>query len=227
MRLDEETLARIDQWRSEQADSPSRAEAMRRLVEAGLARSSGESVQFSDGEKLLLLMMRDLFSHLRPQGAESDPEFVARMIFGGHYWAGRWKMPGVFHGHADNQANVRFVVDVLDMWAFLERAHATLAPSDRTRVDQEVRHLGKQLRFPGFDGNTESELMGIARFLIDDLERFTQFGNRDLNAHVPMRGAYSRMLDVFEPLRERLVGRELTADELVEVLVARRGNDAV
>ena len=36
MRMDPETLSRIDEWRRKQADLPSRAEAMRRLVELGL-----------------------------------------------------------------------------------------------------------------------------------------------------------------------------------------------
>ena len=38
LRLDAETLERIDKWRSERSDSLSRSEAMRQLVEAGLGR---------------------------------------------------------------------------------------------------------------------------------------------------------------------------------------------
>lgn len=36
MRVTEEWLATIDDWRRQQADLPSRAEAIRRLVEKGL-----------------------------------------------------------------------------------------------------------------------------------------------------------------------------------------------
>lgn len=38
MRLDSEALEKIDKWRSERPDLPSRSEAVRRLVEAGLGR---------------------------------------------------------------------------------------------------------------------------------------------------------------------------------------------
>lgn len=37
MRVSPEWLALIDEWRRQQKDLPSRAEAIRRLVEAGLA----------------------------------------------------------------------------------------------------------------------------------------------------------------------------------------------
>ena len=36
MRMEPEALARIDDWRRKQTDLPSRAEAIRRLVELGL-----------------------------------------------------------------------------------------------------------------------------------------------------------------------------------------------
>ena len=71
MRIDPDTLSRLDTWRAAQADIPSRAEAIRRLIELGLSLNSSESVQFSDGEKLLLLMMRDLFRHVELTQAAS------------------------------------------------------------------------------------------------------------------------------------------------------------
>lgn len=36
MRIDPETIARIDDWRRQQPDLPARAEAIRRLVDLGL-----------------------------------------------------------------------------------------------------------------------------------------------------------------------------------------------
>lgn len=44
LRLDSETLDRIDKWRSERSDLPSRSEAVRRLVEAGLGRPEDEQL---------------------------------------------------------------------------------------------------------------------------------------------------------------------------------------
>ena len=43
MRTSEEFLRAVDDWRRQQPDLPSRAEAIRRLVEAGLKASSKKS----------------------------------------------------------------------------------------------------------------------------------------------------------------------------------------
>ena len=56
--------------------------------------------------------------------------------------------------------------------------------------------------------------------MIDDLKRFTHFAGRDLNSHMPVIEGYRRMYRVFEPIRATLVGRELRASEIIEVLKA-------
>lgn len=65
MRLDEETLTKIDKWGELQKDSPSRAEAIRRLINVGLSNIPNQQVTISDGERLLLFMMRDIYKHLK------------------------------------------------------------------------------------------------------------------------------------------------------------------
>jgi uncharacterized protein YfbU (UPF0304 family) len=222
MRLDEETLTRVDNWRSEQDDLPSRAEAIRRLVDSGLARESRGSVRLSDGERLLLVMMRDLYKHLGVTRGEIEPDFIAEMIWGGHYWAASWKLSGLFHGHADDPRNVRYVVDVLDMWSFLERGYEQLSAADKAKVEKGAAPFGDDVKFFGFDGNNETEQLGIALFLIEQLGRFTKFKGRDLNSHMPTRDGYARMLQVWEPMRTTLMGRELSADEIIKLLLARR-----
>ena len=51
MRLDPETILKVDEWRRDQSDLPSRAEAIRRLVQQGLVSSSTKQLTFTDGEK--------------------------------------------------------------------------------------------------------------------------------------------------------------------------------
>ena len=46
MRMDEDILTRVDKWRADQVDVPSRAEAMRRLIELGLPKTSSGHRQF-------------------------------------------------------------------------------------------------------------------------------------------------------------------------------------
>lgn len=223
MRLDEEMLRRVDEWRGSQDDPPTRSEAVRRLLELALSQGDKDSVYFSDGEKLLLLAMKDLYKAVGIKGGDTvDMDFVSEVIYGGHYWAPRWQMTGVFHDHVDRATDLRFVIDVLDMWDFLERGYAKLSKQDKELVAQKAEPFGKNVKFPGFDGNNEAELVGIARFLVTEMERFTRFAKRDLNSHFPTRATYARMLSVFESLRSRLDGRDLTAQEIAQVLVAKR-----
>jgi uncharacterized protein len=220
MRLDRSMLDRVDGWRSMQLDLPSRAEAARRLMEAGLGgpETEKEQVKLSDGEKLILVMLCELHKKLDVQG-EIDPNFVERAIDGGHYWALRRLY---LHDHEDDPKAVSEVIDVLEMWSFIERGYRKLSKQAKDAVGQKAGPLGKHVHFLGFDGNYETEHLGIARFLVNDLEHFTNFKGRDLVTHSPMLDAYRQMLEVFKPLRSQLVGRELDVSEIIEILKAER-----
>lgn len=221
MRMDEEILGRVDAWRDNQKDRPSRAEAVRRLIEGGLVQHKSSAVTFSDGEKLLLMMMVDLHRHLKIQNG-TDHDFVSDVITGGHFWAPKWDMPGIFHDHADTPQDVSLVVDTLDMWSFLEAGHNELSAKDKVRVEKEADPFGKFVKFSGFDGNYEAELIGIARFLIDRMGRFSGFKGRELNSHAPTRGRYVTMVRTFEPMRKTLIGTNLNADQIITILNSQK-----
>lgn len=217
MRLDEETIGRVDEWRSKQSDLPSRAEAVRRLVDMSLERVAEKGAQFSDGEKILLIMMQDLYKHLKIKTPEIDPDFVAQVIHGGHYWAVPWALPGVFHGHEDEPKDLRYVQNVLDMWDRLERGFGRLPKPDQEAVLRQAGSHAGDVRFFGFDGNNESSLLGIATFLVNEMDRWSRFKGRDLNSHMPTRSIYERMLTVFEPMRRSFNG-DLTAAQITALL---------
>jgi uncharacterized protein YfbU (UPF0304 family) len=218
MRLGQSVLEEVDAWRARQVDIPSRSEAVRRLVLAGLGETGEDRrIRLSDGEKLMLVMLCQLFKQLKLD-SDVDPEFVESAIDGGHYWALEWEYPGIFHGYEAKKEVVTEVVDVLDMWSFLESAFRKLSKKDKGRVATEAAPFGKRVLFDGFGGNFESEHLGVARFLIDKLDRFSDFKARELNAHMPMLDTYRRMLSVFAPIRRTLTGGDLSADQMIEIL---------
>lgn len=220
MRVDEDIIIKVDKWRDKQGDRPSRAEAMRRLVVIGLAKEPGEVVQFSDGEKLLAMMMRDVYRHLKIKG-EIDSDFISEVIHGGHYWAAKMEMGGLFSDYEDDTRDVHFVFDVMDMWNFIEYGYEKLTKKDKDLVEKEAEPFGKHVKFMGFDGNNETSHMGIARFLVEKMGRWSQFKGRELNSHMPMVATYRRMLRVFEPMRAGLVGTGLDANQLIRILKAK------
>ena len=226
MRLDQGALDGIDTWRAHQHDVPSRAEAVRRLTDAGLNAMQGSASRsesgFSDGEKLILMMLCGLHRKLKIEDG-IDPDFLESVIGGGHYWALKWRYTGIFHGHEVEESCVKEVADMLDMWWFIEVSHKKFSNEDKELVKTQAEPFGEHVLFSGFDGNYETEHLSVANFIIRDLERFEIFHGRDLNSHVPSVDGYRRMLAVFEPMRPGLVGRELEPTEVIRLLNARLG----
>ena len=173
-------------------------------------------MKLSDGEKLIIEMLCEIYQHMGIKG-EIDSQFVQKTIFGGQYWGLKWQYPGIFHDHEDSESTISEVCDILDMWSFIEDGYEKLSSEDKSRLKKKAIPF----EFHGFDGNNESEHYGIARFLIDHLDRFQSFKGRDLNSHHPSIDGYRRMLSVFEPMRATLANSSLGASAIMEILHAR------
>ncbi len=110
------------------------------------------------------------------------------------------------------------------MWRWIESVYERLDADAKERVSVEVSNdEGKSPQFHGFDGNEEGEYLGVARMLIDHLDRFAEFSGRDLNTHHNTTGHYESMLAAFERVKEaRSLGlyERADADDLIAVLNA-------
>jgi uncharacterized protein len=218
MRLDQQTIDRVDAWRVEQGDLPSRAEAIRRLVDRGLsAGRPDDQTSFSGAEKLIVSMLCEIHPGFKDR-TELDPILVRNALLGGHNWGLRWRYPGIFEAYRDDEETVNEVVDILDMWSFLEEGYENLSAADKKRVKTEAHPFGDKVYFRGFDGNNETSHFGIAQFLVQKLERFDRFERRDLNSHYPSIDTHRRMLPVFRPMRQSLMGGRLNASQIIAIL---------
>jgi uncharacterized protein YfbU (UPF0304 family) len=218
MRLDPVILERVDSWRSEQTDLPTRSEAVRRLLEAGLANSASDEFRPSNPEKLTIWLLTEILKNQKGYSEQDTVKLIQESLYGGHFWALQWEMTGVLHEHVDNPAAVTLVVNTLDMWSFIESAYAKFNKAEKARIVTEVGPWAANPKFIGFDGNYEGEHMGIARFLVEQLGRFESFKGRDFNSHMPRVDNYRRMIGLFEPMRKTLVGRELSVEEVITLL---------
>ncbi len=224
MRLDQSILENVDNWRAEQADLPSRAEAIRRLVDIALQTQTSKpnrKVSISDGEKLILGMLKDMLEP-KKERRELDPEFISNAILGGHLWALKWKYSGIFHDYIDNEQTLDDVLNILDMWSFIEEGFADFSQEEKKKFQNETKF--SEAKFLGFDGNNESEHMGIARFLVMDMGRFSKFKGRDFNSHCPMLQGYLKMYKSFDLTRASLIGRKLSCDEIINLYKLKFGN---
>jgi uncharacterized protein YfbU (UPF0304 family) len=172
-------------------------------------------------EKLQILMLCDLSKPA--QDRELDFGFIARAVLNGDVWALHWKYPGLGL-EVTTPPDVQMVCDVLTMWEHIEESFAKLLPADKARVELES-YSGGAPRFLGFDGNNETELMHIARLLVDDLERWSVFKGRGLNSHSRTIETNERLLNAWRPVWDRKVMQMrdygFSTDELIAVLRER------
>ncbi|AMV41202.1 hypothetical protein ATN79_00715 [Paraburkholderia caribensis] len=170
----------------------------------------------------MLLMLSDIYDKVGL--TDIDTKILRSAIYSENTWALDWEMPGIVGSAAEETPpEVTEVVDYLDMWSFLEESHNSFSAEDKMRVANEAAPFGKHIRFPGFDGNNEPKLLGIARLLIADMGRFSRFAGRDLNSHAPLRQSYARMFKVFERMRSELfTPYTLSPDQVITILQARK-----
>lgn len=224
MRLDSGLLDEVDKWRATQADSPSRAEAVRRLLEFALGGALREETQLSRKDRLMFWLLTDILKNQvdpsKAKDGSEDVDFLREVLLGGHFWALDWDWNGIMHSHTDDREVLSFVVETLDMWSFIERSFEALSAKAQKALCEAANMAGEKPEFHGFDGNHEGEYRSIAKFMIEKMSRFEEFKGRTLNTHTERVPNYRAMLAVFEPIRKELVGRKLSAEELSSILAA-------
>lgn len=169
-------------------------------------------------EKLILMMLAKIHEKLEINDG-IDTKLLQNAIFTDNTWALSWEMPGII-GDSDEPTpkNVTDVVDILDMWSFIEEACESFGDEDIEKIRNEADTFGNCTKFVGFDANHDSKYLNIARFLIDDMNRFTRFKGRELNSTTSVE-TYRRMVDVFLPIRKTLVDfLKLNADQVIQIL---------
>jgi uncharacterized protein YfbU (UPF0304 family) len=179
-------------------------------------------MEMTHAERLILVMLSEVYEHLGIGGRDYiDAKFVRSAIETNQTWGLSWEYPFIFGGKSEAPAIVTEVVAILDMWSFIEEAHERLSADEKKRVKAEADPYG-DARFTGFDCHTDTEHIAAARFLIENLGRFTRFKGRNLDSHPLSLAEYQRMYRVFEPIRKTLAGRGLTTNEMIEILKERR-----
>ena len=172
-------------------------------------------MKISDGEKLIILMLTELYQKLDVEG-EIDPEFIRSAIFSDNIWSVPWKYPGIPFTDQETPDVVKEVLDILDMWHLIEYSYTNFSDEEKTKLVEGAGVFGKDPKFGGFDGNNESTHMGTALFIVNDLDRFQEFAGRNMNSHMRSLDGYRRMLQKFESMRRNY--ERFDVDNLITLL---------
>jgi hypothetical protein len=148
-------------------------------------------VKFSDGEKLIAIMLADIIEANGKSG-EIEPDFVREAITSDHLWALRWKYPGIYHNGGNDPEVVEETAAIMTMCRVIENSINDLDPADREKIPERDRKV-----FVGFDGNHDDHY-GVARMLIEHLDRFEEFKDRGFNSHSTVLPQYRRMMDDYK-----------------------------
>lgn len=170
-------------------------------------------------EKLTVLMLCEIFKKLDIKDSY-DPDLISQAISSDDAWVLDWKY-GIRDEGSTKPAYVTAVGDTLDMYSFLRDSFEELGEAEQAEVEAAVPHSRSKISFHGYDGNNESEYLSAARYMVDHLDAFQSMKDvAALNSHMPVVDMYARMFAAFEPIRGKLLGRLMSAEEVIEVLRA-------
>lgn len=175
-------------------------------------------MKLTNPEKLILTMLAQIHEKLGINDGV-DTKLLQNAIYSDNTWA---------LSAADNAEpiphEVKEVQDILDMWSFMEETYERFSDADKEKVKTEADPFGAFVKFVGFDAHYDYKHLSVARFLIDDMGRFSRFKGRELNSTTSVE-TYRRMLNVFLPIRPSLVdGVKLSAEQIIEILKVKNSN---
>lgn len=119
-----------------------------------------------------------------------------------------WLTENISDGLSEEQC--REVLDILDMYRSITFSWQRL---------NEGKEIPDQLKFRGFDGNHETELMGYVQYFIIELGRYEElaYGKEHpyFNSHRRMLDKYRRMLEIWKQYEF-----DLTEEQIASVMEA-------
>ena len=161
-------------------------------------------IELTDKERLFLVNQHEILGHLNKDN--SDYHFkLAEQLRDGHEWLYSQSFDNFSENLPDDAAEL--VLNILQIYEMIQDAYDGL--SDKSLISEH------QIKFPGFDGNNETEFMGF----VDALEKDNRFvdviqtGNR--NSHSPKVHVYERMIAKWQAFGKPY---NLTTEQLIEIL---------
>ncbi|WP_334666562.1 YfbU family protein [Streptomyces cyaneofuscatus] len=147
-------------------------------------------MELTDAERLILSNQYQILAKL-----DNDEHYalMAETLRRGYKWLYDEYLEQSLWPNVDDD-KAEFVVDVLDLYSTLKASYSEL--EDKSGIE------AREVKFPGFDGNNEGDLMGFANFLLKH-GRFDDVLNKGgNNSHMPTVEIYRRMLQAWRDMGE-------------------------
>lgn len=159
-------------------------------------------MELSKKDRLILVNQYRILQKLSKEGYEiADYESKITALLNGytlHY-------EDLFDEFSEKELSVeesRYVLDVLELYRAIIFSYTRLCGENLVK-----KLTDKDVAFPGFDGNDESEYLSYARYFIEDLGRYDEIkqyaAECDLNSHMNTTNRYKAMLSIIANIEPR------------------------
>lgn len=145
-------------------------------------------VKLSDLDRLMLANQYEILAHLKPDQGYGD---VARELRDGHEWLYRQWLDNLISPVLPDE-NAEFVLKILGIYHDIASSYREL--TDKSGIEE------RNIQFPGFDGNNESDLLHFVAALRKNGRFIETIGESAKNSHMPVVDIYQRMIDEWERL---------------------------
>ncbi len=163
-------------------------------------------IKLTDTERLILANQYEILSALRD---DEDYARMAETLRDGHEWLYSQYFDSLSPNLPSDKAE--HVLTILGIYSDLRDSYNEI--SDKSGIEERL------VKFPGFDGNNESDLLSFARALRKH-DRFTETLGKDANnSHMPTTEMYRRMIERWRALGEPRF--PYSKETILEILAAR------
>jgi len=163
----------------------------------------------TDTERLILANQYEILAKLDPDD-EAHYTQLAKNLRAGHKWLYSKAFESVSRVVDDDTHE--FVYTILRIYGELKSSLEEL--DDKTGIDASL------VNWPGFDGNSEVELLSLTGALIE-ADQFTSIlGKPAINSHIPTVEVYRRMVSRWKALGSPHY--PYSKDQIQNILAARR-----
>lgn len=165
------------------------------------------SIDLNDKERFTLAMQFEILDVLKPNNGYGD---YAQSLQNGH----KWLYDDIFTVMCENlpDEKARYVLDVLSLYSDMKYSFE--------HMDNKAGIEECEVRFPGFDGNNETDLLSFAEDLLKYHHYESVLQDRDLNSHSQTTEIYQRMLTKWRELGSPRA--PLPKETIQDILAARR-----
>lgn len=158
-------------------------------------------------ERLILANQYEILSFLKENDSYSR---FSEQLREGHEWLYSQTFNDCVSDNLPNK-DAEHVFAILGIFSDLQDSYSQLA--DKSGIEPH------QVEFPGFDGNTEADLLSFARAL-RKADRFIEtLGEDTKNSHMPTTGMYQRVISKWRELGQPHYPYD--KDTILEILAAR------